>query len=220
MGAAAHLGIKLAEYDRRIRTFIPHYEDILDAAAAALADVVRSRPAVTDLGTGTGALASRVLAAVPSARMTAIDSDAAMLGVAQRRLRGRVNTLTGNFLSVPLPASDAITASFSLHHVPTRRRKAAFYAQCFDALRPGGVLVNADCALSSSRVLQARDRAAWLAHLQHTYSRQRAQGFLHAWAREDVYFPLDVELAMMRAAGFAPDVVWRRDCFAVVVATR
>jgi len=172
------------------------------------------------VGTGTGALASRVLAAVPAARVTAIDSDAAMLGVARRRLRGRVRTLTGSFLTVPLPASDAITASFALHHVPTRRRKAAFYAQCFDVLRPGGVLVNADCALSSSSVLQARDRAAWLAHLQGTYSRRRAQGFLRAWAREDVYFPLDVELTMMRAAGFAPDIVWRQDCFAVVVATR
>ena len=33
MGVASHLGIQLTEYDRRIRTFIPDYEEMLDAAA-------------------------------------------------------------------------------------------------------------------------------------------------------------------------------------------
>jgi hypothetical protein len=37
MGVAAHLGIRLREYDARIRTFIPHYEEMLDAAAAVAA---------------------------------------------------------------------------------------------------------------------------------------------------------------------------------------
>jgi ubiquinone/menaquinone biosynthesis C-methylase UbiE len=219
MGVAAHLGIRIAEYDRRIRTFIPYYEEILDATAAAVADTVRSRPAITDLGTGTGALASRVLAAVPRAGLTGIDSDAAMLDVAHRRLRGRLTAVSGDFLSVALPSSDAITASFALHHVRTGRRKAMFYARCFRALRPGGVLVNADCALSSSRVLQSRDREAWLEHLERSYSHRRAEGFLRAWSHEDVYFTLQAELEMMRAAGFSPDVVWRRESFAVVLGT-
>src|SRR5215831_1860740 len=35
MSVASHLGIDLNDYDSRIRTFIPHYEEMLDVAGAA-----------------------------------------------------------------------------------------------------------------------------------------------------------------------------------------
>ena len=220
MGVAAHLGINLAEYDARIRTFIPHYQDMLDAAVCAL--VARSRPAavLVDLGTGTGALAARAVKALPASRVIGIDSDEGMLGLAKQRLRGRLTTVTGDFLSTPLPRCDVITASFSLHHIKTRRQKSALYKRCFAALRPGGILVNADCCLASNARMQARDRAAWRTHLQRRYGRARAEGFLRAWAKEDFYFELDEEIALLKSAGFAVDVPWRCDSFAVLVGHR
>ena len=36
MGAASHLGIELRDYDTRIRSFIPGYEEMLDGASAVL----------------------------------------------------------------------------------------------------------------------------------------------------------------------------------------
>ena len=87
MGVASHLGIKLGDYDRSIRTFIPHYEDMLDAAAEAVAALAVHKPRVVDLGTGSGALAARVLAASPGARVTGIDADEGMLGMAQQAPR-------------------------------------------------------------------------------------------------------------------------------------
>ena len=82
MGAASHLGIDLREYDTRIRTFIPGYEPMLDAAAGALATSIRRRrPVVVDLGIGTGALAASCLAVKPQARVIGIDEDQAMLAV-------------------------------------------------------------------------------------------------------------------------------------------
>ena len=36
MGVATHLGIKLSEYDARIRTFIPDYEEMLGVAAEVI----------------------------------------------------------------------------------------------------------------------------------------------------------------------------------------
>src|SRR5215217_7477628 len=55
-GAAAHLGIDLAEYDARIRTFIPDYETMIEIAASTLRAMVRrENPLVVDLGIGTGA---------------------------------------------------------------------------------------------------------------------------------------------------------------------
>ena len=41
MGAATHLGINLSEYDAVIRTLIPHYDELIDAAGAAVGALAR-----------------------------------------------------------------------------------------------------------------------------------------------------------------------------------
>jgi len=217
MGAAAHLGIKLGEYDAVIRTLIPHYEELIAAAGGAVAALARTSPVVVDLGTGTGALAQQILKARPKARLIGIDEDAGMLAMAVTRLRGRITTIAGNFEQAPLPRCDVVSASFALHHIRTARRKSAIYRRCHTALRPGGMIVSADCCLASDRTLQQRDRAAWLAHLQTNYSRAKAEGFLRAWAKEDVYFTLDREIELLREAGFSVEIAFRKTSFAVVV---
>ena len=220
MSVATHLGIRIADYDRSIRTFIPDYEEMLDAAAAAVATLGKRRPAVVDLGTGSGALAGRVLRACPGARVVGIDADAAMLALAQKRMKGRLRAMPGNFLEVALPRCNVITASFSLHHVETGPAKEALYKRCFEALEPKGVFVNADCCLSSNATLQARDRAAWHAHLARSYGRAGAERHLRAWASEDFYFSLDAEREWLSHAGFDVDIVWRRNSFAVIAGTK
>lgn len=223
---ASHLGIDLREYDARIRTFVPAYEEMLDEAAAAVDTLVAKRaPRVLDLGIGTGALSARVLRVRPQARIVGIDSDPAMLAVAARRLGGRLDSIEADFSRADLrsvhdrrePPFDAITASLALHHVRTRRHKAAVYRRCFAALGPRGVLVSADNCLASSPAIQRADRAAWRGHLERSYTRSQSEHYLRTWAREDVYFRLDDERELMEAAGFAVDIVWRRRLFAVLV---
>ena len=217
MSASAHLGIRNGEYDRAIATLIPHYNDLLSGAATAVDVVARTAPAVVDLGTGSGALAQRIVKVRPKARVIGIDADASMLAAAIERLRGRIQTIQGNFEESVIPRCDVISASFALHHVPTGRRKAALYRRCFSALRDGGMLVSADCYLADNARLQARQREAWIAHLERTYTRKKAENFLNTWAKEDVYFTLDREIEFLRGAGFAVDVTWRCDSFAVLV---
>ena len=217
MGVATHLGIRLRDYDAMIRTFIPDYEEMLDEASSALQLVRRRRPVVVELGIGSGALAQRCLAVAPRARVVGLDLDSDILALARERLGSRLATLAGDFFATPLPRCDVITASFSLHHVRTRARKAAVYRRCFHALRPGGLLVLADCCVAADPRQRARDHAAWRAHLERSYSRPRAQGYLRAWAKEDVYFPLQDEIALLERAGFNVDVRWRRRAFAVLV---
>ena len=218
MGVAAHLGIDLDDYDARIRTFIPHYEALLAAGANA---VPRGARAIVDLGTGTGALAARCLKRAPRAALHGIDADAAMLAMAARRLgspsRGlRTTFRAGNFLRAPIPRCDAVVASFALHHVRTRAAKLRLYARIRSALGRRGVLVSVDCHPTRDRAAARAERDAWLAHLRRSYSRREAQGFLHAWSKEDVYVPLESEVRMLERAGFRVAVVWRRDAFAVL----
>ena len=220
MAVSSHLKIDLGEYDARIRTFIPHYEEMLAAAADGLQAATRPIETVVDLGTGTGALAERVANARKRVRIVGIDEDEGMLGMAERRLpRRRATLVHGNFVTAQLPRSDAVIASLALHHIEQHRTKKALYRRIRSALGRGGVLVSADYHPPSHAPLAAAGRDAWKNHLAATYGRRKAEGFLHAWSHEDFYVPLEVELSLMRAAGLSPEVTWRRDAFAVIVAT-
>lgn len=217
MGAATHLGINLGDYDAVIRTLIPHYQELIGAAGAAVGALTRTAPAVVDLGTGSGALAQAILTARPRARLTGIDADAGMLAMAEKRLRRRITTIHGNFETTPIPRCNVVSASFALHHIRASRRKAALYRRAYAALTRGGLIVSADCCLASTAALQKNHRAGWLAHLRQNYSPARAEGFLSAWAKEDVYFTLEQEIALLKRAGFKVEVAFRKTCFAVVV---
>jgi SAM-dependent methyltransferase len=215
MAVAAHLHIDLAEYDRRIRTFAPYYDEMLDVAASVVAAVARRNPVVVELGAGTGALSARCLTARPDARLVALDSDGGMLAAARRRLArplraGAVTLVERDFTSGDLPRSDAIAASLSLHHLHTRAKKASLYARSFDALRRGGVLVTADIHLASQRRMAALDRGAWRTYMRRWYTNRQIDAYWKAWSGEDTYFPLETERSLLAGAGFSVEVVWRR----------
>jgi len=217
MGVASHLGIKLTEYDARIRTFIPHYEEMLDAAAAAIQPRART---IVDLGIGTGALSARCLETAPRAKAIGIDVDPEILALARRRLGDRATFITGSFLRAPLPACDALVASFSLHHVRTRAAKASLYRRIHAALRPGGVFLIVDSQPATDASVRRAQVDQWLAHLRRRYTAAQARGIFRSWSHEDVYVPLDAEIALLRESGFRVELLWRRGAFAVLRTAR
>ena len=217
MSVAQHLGIDLADYDARIRTFIPDYEEMLDVAAAAIPAGART---IVDLGVGTGALAARCLAAAPRARVFGIDLDPDILAMASRRLGRRATFAAGSFLRTELPRCDAAVSSFALHHVRTRAAKGALYQRLHAALRPGGLLLSVDCQPATDPALRRAQLDAWVAHLRRAYSPTRAARLLEAWSGEDVYVPLDAELELLRRNAFRVEILWRRGAFAVLRAAR
>lgn len=221
MSVASHLQISPRQYDARIRTLIPYYDELIVEAASALRLASRKVTRIADLGVGTGALANACLDVVTSARIWGIDVDPAMMRVVPVRLGRRASRVTlvrGSFLDVPLPPADAVVATYSLHHIRQRRAKQSFYRRCYHAIRPGGVLVSGDCAPSSTPAAFARDLDVWFDHLGRTFgSRAKGRRVYESWAEEDLYFPLAAELRMLERAGFAVDVPWRRSPFAVMV---
>lgn len=217
MGVASHLGIRLSQYDGRIRAFIPQYEEMLETAAGA---VPRRARGIVDLGTGTGALAARCLRQAPQARLLGIDADTEILEMAKRRLGERAQLLCCNFSDMPLPACDAVVASLALHHIPTRNAKSKLYERIFSALRRGGIFISADCYPAANPRLAREQREAWKSHLLNSYTRKQAAALFAAWAREDTYMPLETETALLRASGLAPEVLWRKGSFAVLLGLR
>ena len=197
MGAAAHLGIKPGEYDKTIATLIPHYKELIGAAAAAVDMVARAIPTVVDLGTGSGTLAERILEVRPKARLIGIDADPvnARHGDAPPARpdpdhRGQLRAGSHS----PLRCGVGLVRPASHPDQPPQSR--ALQALLFVA-PPGGMLVSADCYLASSTIVQKHDREAWLSHLQRAYTRRKAQQFLKTWAKEDVYFTLDREIEIV-----------------------
>src|ERR1051326_1540540 len=177
MGVSAHLGIALGEYDARIRTFIPDYEEMLVVGAAAVPSRART---IVDLGVGTGALAARCLKRARRASIVGIDADPAILNLAARRLGRGAQLIADSFLRAALPRCDATVASFALHHVRTRGAKANLYRRIRRALRRRGVFVTVDCHPSADRRVASAQRQDWRMHLRESYSAAQADRFL--WA--------------------------------------
>jgi SAM-dependent methyltransferase len=104
------------------------------------------------------------------------------------------------------------------HPHPARRLR--LFRRIHRALRKNGVLIIADCYLSSDSRVRALDRALWLDHLRTNYTARQAHAYLRGWAKEDFYAPLRDEIAHLERAGFSVDLPGRRGQFAVVVAAK
>ena len=217
----SHLRLALDSYDESIRKFIPGYETGLAKAAEAVAGIAPSL--VLDLGAGTGALSAEVLKHSNVKHLTAIDLDIEMLERAKARLHEfgtRVSLSEASFFD-PLPECDGITASLALHHVPSLDEKRALYRRLFAALRPGGVFANADVTVSDQEDERRATYEVWADHLV-ARGIDRARAFEHfaEWAEEDTYFPLEVELAAMREAGFDAACAWQATPNCVLVGVK
>ena len=206
----SHLRLEIDAYDESIRKFIPGYEVALARAAEEVADV--SPALVVDLGAGTGALTEAILMQERVGRVDAVDVDPEMLAQARVRLSrfgSRVSFSEAPF-DAPLPECDAVAASLALHHVPTIKGRMVLHKRIFEALRPGGVFVNADVTVSAQPKSRERTYRLWAAHLVSCgIGEQRAYRHFDEWALEDTYFSLEDELAAMRRAGFDAECIWR-----------
>ncbi len=206
----SHLRLEVDDYDDAIRKFIPGYEEGLTRAAN---EIARARPAfVLDLGAGTGALSEAMLEHDRVGSVEAIDIDPEMLARARVRLKrfGTRARFRRRSFDAPLPECDAVAASLALHHIPTMERKRTLYERIYRALRPGGLFVNTDVAISAHPATRERSYRLWAAHLVSCgIDEQRAYEHFDEWSAEDTYFPLDEDLAAMREAKFHAECIWR-----------
>lgn len=215
---SSHLRLDTAEYDRIIRTYIPHYDESrgvqLDLLAAAQ---VPPGARIVDLGGGTGSLAEAILERFPQVSVLVRDIDHQMLAVAQARLArfaNRVELGLGSFADA-LPPVNAVLSAFALHHISSLEEKTKVYGRIREAILPGGVFLNNDAAAGPFWPFLRDEWAAFMAGQGFTL----AQGYqnLDDWAAEDTYFSVHEELQAMAQAGFEhAECFWRRGPIAIL----
>src|SRR3984893_13304590 len=187
----SHLQLQITEYDQLIRRFIPRYDEMLDEAVYLIRDTVGDTGKLVDLGIGTGALAERIIRAIPKAQIIGIDADAQMLEEAARRLSpDRTELRLQDFFS------DLTTT----HNA---------YNSCLYFIE--------DAMFEETESNQKRKCLA--AHLVSAgFAEAEAFYHLQSWRKEDTYFALETELELLRKAGFSEcDVAWRYGPMAVIV---
>lgn len=102
----------------------------------------------------------------------------------------------------PLPPRDIVATSLALHHLATIDRKRKLYRRTHDALDPGGVFINADATMSADPDERAETYRMWRSHMaSRGVDNEKADRHFEQWSEEDTYFPIDVELDAMTAAG-------------------
>ena len=210
-----HLKLRIAEYDQRIRTLVYAYEAMRAEQMAVLARCLPRDGLVLDLGGGTGSLAAAVAGQFPGVQVQMWDTDPAMLAFARERCApfGDRVVLVEKSFTEPLPACDAVVACIALHHVKDMAIKGAIYRNIFTALRAGGVFVNADTLMDSRPGPRAHSFDVW-SKFQQTqgFTDTEARQHFAAWAEEDCYTPLAIEMKLLTEAGFAePDCFWRQE---------
>jgi SAM-dependent methyltransferase len=119
---------------------------LLEREANGAAAAGRDRPALLDVGCGTGTLLADVRRAQPSWRLAGVDASAGMLAVARAKLLAIADdVLWGRASLEALPfgaAFDVCTVFYdTFNHLPDAAALARSFAALAAVLRPGGLLV-------------------------------------------------------------------------------
>jgi tRNA (cmo5U34)-methyltransferase len=178
---------------------------------------------VLDLGAGSGSLTAFVRRSFPEAAIHLIDFSAPMLDLAKKRL-GDDPQLTyevADYTAAPLPQNlDAIVSALSIHHLDDASKQALF-PKIHQALKPGGVFINAEQVLGPTSALEARYKQLWLDQVRANGATEQQIADSLYRQQEDRCASVEDQLTWMRAAGFADADCWFKDNrFAVLSGTR
>ena len=189
-----------------------------EAAAAARG---KDRPALLDIGCGTGTLLADVRRAQPAWRLAGVDTSAGMLAVARAKLLAIADGVLwarASLEALPFAAAFDVCTIFydTLNHLLDADALARTFAAVAATLRPGGLLVfdvtsrhgfeewwdstNRFGGSGWSMLVEARfDRANAIATGQVTFDRD---GATRRFVIRERYFARDEIAAALGAAGF------------------
>jgi tRNA (cmo5U34)-methyltransferase len=174
---------------------IPSFPEFQERVAEATRGV--RAETMLELGIGTGETTRRVLAQHPAARLTAIDSSAAMLERARSAYPDADLRLSA--LEEPLPEGpfDLVISALAVHHLDGSRKRELF-RRVADVVAPGGRFVLGDVVVPE-REQDAQIPIDW---------------------EMDLPDRVDDQVQWLQEAGLDAEVVWTFKDLAVISAAR
>ena len=208
-----------ATYDRDRMKLIPGHEAFY---AAALELIPTDSMSIVELGAGSGLFSTMLRAAFPEAHLTLIDFSEAMLKLAKARLGDdpHMTFTLADYTVEPLPKDcDAIVSSLSIHHLEDEHKRAVLQS-ILEALKLGGLFVNADHIAGPTAELEEVYQLRWLANVRALGATEQQISDSLYRQQEDRRSSVAVQLAWMREAGFADVDCWYKYSSFVVMAGR
>lgn len=209
------------EYDAQREYVIPEMRQYYAAAVWAM-ETPAEKPAILDVGAGTGLLSALLLEKFPGAKLTLMDISENMLDMARKRFATRPETkyvvcdYSRSDLGGPY---DVICSALSIHHLAPEEKRLLF-ARIFAALKHGGMFVNADQADGETPYFRKRYLDYWNDFLKNgPMTEAQHQEILKRRDTLDRNEKLSDQLVWLNEAGFSDvDVVYRNRTFIVTVA--
>lgn len=150
------------QYDPQRRKLIPCFDDFY-SISVSLINADTDRPAILDVGAGTGLLSSLILQKYPGADVTLIDISDKMLEIAKERFKDKPNVhyIIGDYTKYKFQRTyDVVMSALSIHHL-TDEGKRQFYKRVYHLLNPKGIFINADQVLGETPFLENLYKEDW-----------------------------------------------------------
>ncbi|HEX4155366.1 MAG TPA: methyltransferase domain-containing protein [Acidobacteriaceae bacterium] len=207
-------------YDRDRMKLIPSHEAFY---TAALELIPADAQQIVELGAGSGLFSAMLRSAFPTAHLHLVDFSQPMLDLARQRLGDdpRIHYSLADYTTEPLPQScDAIVSSLSIHHLEDDRKRAIL-PLIFNALKPGGIFVNADHIAGPTPELEDLYQQRWLSDVRALGATEQQIADSLYRQKEDRRTPVEPQLAWLREAGFRNVDCWyKHSSFAVLTGSR
>lgn len=210
------------KYDAQRRQLIPCFDDFYGVATSVI-ECANPAPRVLDIGGGTGLFSMYVLQRFPQAKITLIDLSEQMLAQAKERFAGYdwFEYLAEDYTEYEFEGKfDLIISALSIHHL-TDKQKERLYRKCYDLLRPGGVLINADQVLSPSPAVEKMFYRLWMERVASSGIGQEEMERAYKRLALDKQSTMEAQLRWLEKAGFCDvDCVYKYYHFAVFYAKK
>ncbi len=206
--------VAAVDYDKLRRILIPCFDDFYKTAVEVIPFERTAPLKVLDLGAGTGLYSGMVQAIFPNAEFTLLDLATEMLEKAKTRFNRMGKSpkiLIGDYVETDFVDSyDLIISALSIHHL-SHAEKEHLYRRIYQALKPGGVFVNADQVLGKTPELEKRYRQHWLDSVRILGISDEELSAAKKRMEYDHMATLDAQLSWLEAAGFCDVDCWYKN---------